>query len=188
MQLNKLFVSITRILDSSMGFHVFWISQHTSWKSFTLAIVKYGCGYYRLYNANIFFILICSLGCLVMCKIPFNIIVAILAFTVGFAYFVLSLVPNLPPPNGFLVHWQNHKDFWAEGLDLSIPQNHPTPMSQTVPILSLPHPSAWHPSPPNQTVSTSYYTSPVNTNTTDYSKFQHNLVQKEPKTRAFVIY
>lgn len=133
-------------------------------------------------------LLLLFLGCLVMCKIPFNIIVAILAFTVGFAYFVLSLVPNLPPPNGFLVHWQNHKDFWAEGLDLSIPQNHPTPMSQTVPILSLPHPSAWHPSPSNQTVSTSYYTSPVNTNTTDYSKFQHNLVQKEPKNRAFVIY
>lgn len=127
-----------------------------------------------------------------MCKIPFNIIVAILAFTVGFAYFVLSLVPNLPPPNGFLVHWQNHKDFWAEGLDLSIvPQKHPTPpMTQTVPttILSLPHPSAWHPSPSNQTVSNSYYTSPVSNKNTDYSKFQHNLVQKVPKNRAFVIY
>lgn len=109
-----------------------------------------------------------------MCKIPFNIIVAILAFTVGFAYFILSLVPNLPPPNGFLVHWQNHKDFWAEGLDLNIP----TPMTQ--PIVSVPHPSAWHPSNP--------YTSPVNN--TDYSKFQHNLVpQKEQqKNRKFVMY
>lgn len=78
-----------------------------------------------------------SLGCLVMCKIAFNIIVAIFAFTIGFAYFILSLIPTLPPPNGFLIHWQNHQDFWAEGLDLAIP---PTP------VFNFPHPSAWHPS------------------------------------------
>lgn len=76
-----------------------------------------------------------------MCKIAFNIIVAIIAFTIGFTYFLLSLIPNLPPPNGFLIHWQNHQDFWAEGLDLTIPP--PTkPALLHVPL----HPSAWHPS------------------------------------------
>lgn len=53
-----------------------------------------------------------------MCEIAFNIIVSILSFTLGFTYFILSLIPTIPPPNSFLIHWQNHKDFWAEGLDL----------------------------------------------------------------------
>ncbi|GAN11523.1 hypothetical protein MAM1_0662d11087 [Mucor ambiguus] len=81
----------------------------------------------------------------VMCEIAFNIIVTIIAFTIGFAYFILSLIPTLPPPNSFWVHWQNHRDFWAEGLDLTVPKIHTTPM----PINNsshLLHPCAWHPS------------------------------------------
>ncbi|KAG2232665.1 hypothetical protein INT48_006844 [Thamnidium elegans] len=82
-------------------------------------------------------LLMLFLGCLVMCEIAFNIIVAIITFTIGFGYFILSLIPVLPPPNAFLVHWRNHKDFWAEGLDLAVPAV-ATPMM-------IPHPSAWHP-------------------------------------------
>jgi hypothetical protein len=124
-----------------------------------------------------------------MCKIAFNIIVAIIAFTLGFTYFILSLVPFLPPPNGFLVHWQNHKDFWAEGLDLSIPtpplmteiRSHHDP-SNTAAFVSVPHPSAWHPS----SSSNAYM---------DYSKYQQ---QQQPNpfaaqkgnenTKKYVIY
>ncbi|KAL9548414.1 hypothetical protein PS6_006631 [Mucor atramentarius] len=85
-----------------------------------------------------------SLGCLVMCEIAFNIIVTIIAFTIGFAYFILSLIPTLPPPNSFWIHWQNHRDFWAEGLDLAVPKIHTAaPINNNGHLL---HPSAWHPS------------------------------------------
>ncbi|KAI8637020.1 COPI associated protein-domain-containing protein [Parasitella parasitica] len=89
-------------------------------------------------------ILMIFLGCLVMCNIAFNIIVTIIAFTIGFAYFILSLIPTLPPPNSFLIHWQNHRDFWAEGLDLTVPKIHTAPNNSNA--LHFPHPSAWHPS------------------------------------------
>lgn len=75
-----------------------------------------------------------------MCEIAFNIIVAIIAFTIGFGYFILSLIPVIPPPNAFLVHWRNHKDFWAEGLDLAVPP------AVLAPVTMMPHPSVWHPS------------------------------------------
>lgn len=119
-----------------------------------------------------------------MCKIAFNIIVAIIAFTIGFAYFIMSLVPSLPPPNGFLIHWQNHKDFWAEGLDLSIPPNNTTPTVMTSRLqydstntfVSVPHPSAWHPS-----LDQNAY------NNMDYSKLQSSSTQKG-NTKKYVIY
>lgn len=155
-----------------------------------------------------------------MCEIAFNIIVAIIAFTIGFAYFILSLVPALPPPNGFLVHWQNHKDFWAEGLDLTMPSSsntaHHVPMimtsyhhspnnmmsrphnNDTVPLLHLPHPSAWHPSSSkiaannksSAAISASSFLSPIYN--TDYSKFQHHFdreqLTKRDKNKLYVIY
>ncbi|KAG2196585.1 hypothetical protein INT47_004888 [Mucor saturninus] len=93
-------------------------------------------GFLSVHRGKALFMLF--LGCLVMCKIAFNIIVSMIAFTVGFVYFILSLVPSLPPPNGFLVHWQHRQDFWAEGLDLAVP----APLTPSVYGL---HPSAWHP-------------------------------------------
>ncbi|KAK4510753.1 Ion_trans domain-containing protein [Mucor velutinosus] len=97
------------------------------------------------------------LGCIVMCEIAFNIIVAIIAFTIGFAYFILSLIPTLPPPNSFWIHWQNHRDFWAEGLDLTVPKIHTTTLIDNDGHLL--HPCAWHPSSSKITSanSTMYY-------------------------------
>jgi hypothetical protein len=145
-----------------------------------------------------------------MCEIAFNIIVAIIAFIIGFAYFILSLVPALPPPNGFLVHWQNHKDFWAEGLDLTMPSTTintvPMIMTSTSPnmmsrphnnavhLLHLPHPSAWHPSSSKiaanklSAASSSSFLTPIYN--TDYSKFQHQFDQqpRKDKNKLYVKY
>ncbi|KAL0140924.1 hypothetical protein V8B55DRAFT_1333806 [Mucor lusitanicus] len=87
-----------------------------------------------------------SLGCIVMCEVAFNIIVAIVAFTMGFAYCILSLIPALPPPNSFWTHWQNHRDFWAEGLDLTVPKIHTAAAAPINNNGHLLHPCAWHPS------------------------------------------
>ncbi|KAL9543652.1 hypothetical protein MBANPS3_008011 [Mucor bainieri] len=87
-----------------------------------------------------------SLGCIVMCEIAFNIIVTIVAFTIGFAYFILSLIPTLPPPNSFWMHWQNHRDFWAEGLDLTVPKIYTATAAPINNNGHLLHPCAWHPS------------------------------------------
>ncbi|KAI7898787.1 COPI associated protein-domain-containing protein [Cokeromyces recurvatus] len=101
-------------------------------------------------------IIMLFLGCLIMCEIAFNIIVSIITFTIGFIYIIISLIASLPPPNSFLVHWQNHKDFWAEGLDLEVaarqqpvifidPAIEQPSMSFSYPNSNLLHPSAWHP-------------------------------------------
>ncbi|KAG1453456.1 hypothetical protein G6F46_010561 [Rhizopus delemar] len=101
-----------------------------------------------------------------MSRIAFNIIVSILAFTFGLAYIILSLIPSLPPPNGFLVHWQNHKDFWAEGLDLTVPSPIP-PTIESSNHLAIPlpshfmHPSAWHPASSKITAPTTTSSTPV---------------------------
>lgn len=98
-----------------------------------------------------------------MCEIVFNIIVAILVFTFGFAYIILSL-SALPPPHGFLIHWQNHKDFWAEGLDLNIP---PPVLLSSPDHLTMPpsshflHPSAWHPASSKVAAPTTASSTPV---------------------------
>jgi hypothetical protein len=76
-----------------------------------------------------------------MCHNPFNIIISILAFLLGFSYIIMSLIAGLPPPNAFIVHWQNNKDFWAEGLDLTPP----TPVHTGQHLVPILHPSAWHP-------------------------------------------
>ncbi|KAI9486649.1 MAG: COPI associated protein-domain-containing protein [Benjaminiella poitrasii] len=112
-------------------------------------------------------ILMLFLGCLIMCQIAFNIIVAIIMFTIGLIYIIISLLSSLSPPNSFIIHWQNHKDFWAEGLDLPpiIAQRQPVIFMENPDIIvkpsmsfiqpenyhrsnntSLLHPSAWHPS------------------------------------------
>ncbi|RCI06271.1 hypothetical protein CU098_008857 [Rhizopus stolonifer] len=91
----------------------------------------------------------CSLGCVIMCEIVFNVIISILAFTLGFTHIFLSLIADIPPPNSFLVHWQNYKDFWAEGLDLNIPLSIP-PCVQSSGHPAIPSPlhvqpsSVWH--------------------------------------------
>ncbi|KAI8354655.1 hypothetical protein BD560DRAFT_449585, partial [Blakeslea trispora] len=115
------------------------------------------------------------LGCVIMCQVVFNIIVTIIAFSLGFTHFILSLIPTLPPPNCFLVHWKNRHDFWIEGTDLTLApvsrhQVRPRPPAisihqpaistdgsnnaglgsnylhtNTIPLLQFPHPSAWHP-------------------------------------------
>ena len=124
-----------------------------------------------------------------MCKIAFNIIVTILTFTLGFAYFIMSLVSTLPPPNGFLVHWQNRKDFWAEGLDLPPPP--PTVITtqammeynQKSALLTMPHPSAWHPFSSHLTNTSTCFTTPVHS--MDHAKFQHHFL---PKDKKLVLY
>ncbi|CAO3680665.1 unnamed protein product [Rhizopus stolonifer] len=89
------------------------------------------------------------LGCVIMCEIVFNVIISILAFTLGFVHIFLSLIANIPPPNSFLVHWQNYKDFWAEGLDLNVPLSIP-PCVQLSGHPAIPSPlhvqpsSVWH--------------------------------------------
>ncbi|KAI8069049.1 COPI associated protein-domain-containing protein, partial [Gilbertella persicaria] len=133
-------------------------------------------------------ILMLFLGCLVICDLAFNIIVTILAFTTGFTHLLLSLVPTIPPPNCFLVHWQNHNDFWAEGLDLAIPPTVPTittttfesnanMLHNTVPLLQFPHPSAWH--PPSSKIASnsahSFLTSTFNIDCTQYNGNNHHL-------------
>lgn len=65
-----------------------------------------------------------SLGGLVMCEKLLNIVVTIFSFTLGLAYLIVSLLPQTPPPNSLFINWQNHRDFWAEGLDLQVPPNH----------------------------------------------------------------
>jgi hypothetical protein len=91
-----------------------------------------------------------------MCDIAFNIIVTIITFTIGFFYFILSLIPTLPTPNSFLIHWQNHRDFWAEGLDLPVPKIHTTPINNNSNLTHFPHPSAWHPSTSKITLANSF--------------------------------
>lgn len=113
---------------------VFWFSQSASRQSTLYATVK-SLDIFLL-TMIINYTILCSLGCLVMCNIAFNIIVSIISFTIGLVYFILSLIPSLPPPNGFLIHWQHRQDFWAEGMDLTVP----SPFT-----VYGPHPSAWHP-------------------------------------------
>lgn len=59
-----------------------------------------------------------------MCEKLLNIVVTIFSFTLGLAYLIVSLLPQTPPPNSLFINWQNHRDFWAEGLDLQVPPNH----------------------------------------------------------------
>lgn len=128
-----------------------------------------------------------------MCEIGFNIIVSLFTFSLGICYFLLSLIPSLPPPSGFLVHWQNHKDFWAEGLDLRPPTSTEiTSIPPRIQISNVPHPSAWHPASGLHVTALSEAASfhqHVPKYNMDYSKFQNHFANK-PKdtTRLYVNY
>lgn len=126
-----------------MDTELLWISTCASRQGHADAVVSILCCCTCRQSANVVYP---SLGCIVMCEVAFNIIVAIVAFTMGFAYCILSLIPALPPPNSFWTHWQNHRDFWAEGLDLTVPKIHTAAAAPINNNGHLLHPCAWHPS------------------------------------------
>lgn len=112
-----------------------------------------------------------------MCEVAYNIIVSIFAFTIGLVYLILSLIPTIPPPNSFLVHWKNHKDFWAEGLDLNVIPNQIITTNIKNDIVSYPHPSAWHPASCSKMTAISRQSSAFLTPiyNTDYTQYQQQL-------------
>ncbi|KAI8983031.1 hypothetical protein BDB01DRAFT_835807 [Pilobolus umbonatus] len=95
------------------------------------------CGFLGIHRGK--GLLYLFLGCVIMCDKVYNIIVAILTFTMGFMYIIVSLT-SFPAPNGLFTNWQNHKHFSVETSDIT-PSHHNM----------IPHHDKWYAPPMTDT-------------------------------------
>ncbi|KAI9306050.1 COPI associated protein-domain-containing protein [Cunninghamella echinulata] len=63
-------------------------------------------------------------GCIALDSGVLNIISATIFFVFGCLFIILQYVPSFPPPIAMSINWQNWKDYSAEGLDLTRPNDY----------------------------------------------------------------